>query len=143
MTMSIVVAAGCSREKDRLDEEVRQLCLKDGGIKVYETVLLPNSEYQKLLNKYGDLEIPNKQYSKPEYPFFQDVSITYLREGNPEMSRAIYKLIRRSDQKVLATSTFYSRGGGDFPGPWHESSFICPDTKASPDMANIVIRKSD
>ena len=119
-----VAIAGCVREKDRLDEEVRQLCAKDGGIKVYEQVKLPVDRF----NKYNFINFyhpTSKEPLGPEYIF--ESKTDYYRKGNPEMWRNYYRVIRRSDGKVLGESATYSRRGGDLPGPWHDSSFGCPE----------------
>ena len=42
------------------------------------------------------------------------------------MSRTHYRVLRRSEQKLLGETVLYGRGGGDLPGPWHDSSFVCP-----------------
>lgn len=40
-----LLLAGC--EKARLDAQVKELCAKDGGIKVYETVKLPADRFNQ------------------------------------------------------------------------------------------------
>ncbi|MBS1186041.1 MAG: hypothetical protein H6R04_59 [Burkholderiaceae bacterium] len=47
----LLVLGGCEREKDRLDLQVRELCAKDGDIRVYETVVLPPEKF----NKWGQV----------------------------------------------------------------------------------------
>jgi hypothetical protein len=112
--------AGC--EKARLDEQVRELCAKDGGVKVYETVQLPAEKF----DKYGNVGVPNKQYAKPSDEYYFETEIQFYREGNPSLERARTVMVRRSDGKVLGESIRYGRGGGDLPGPWHGTSFDCP-----------------
>ena len=111
------------REKDRLDEEVRQLCAKDGGIKIHERVGLTADRFDEsgFINFYHRM---SKDPLGPEYIF--ESRIDYYRRGNPEMWRNYHRVIRRFDGKVLGESVTYSRRGGDLPGPWHESSFGCP-----------------
>jgi len=114
---------GCAREKDQLDEEVRQLCAKDGGTKIHERVGLPADKFDEsgFINFYRRTA---KDPLGPEYMF--ESRIDYYRKGNPEMWRNYYRVVRRLDGKVLGESVTYSRRGGDMPGPWHESSFGCP-----------------
>lgn len=111
-------------EKARLDQQVKELCAKDGGIKVYETVRLPPEKF----NQWGQPNFFNPTQGEnalgPEYVFKREIH--YYRSGNPEMSRKHYQVIRRSDGKLLGETVFYGRGGGDLPGPWHDSSFVCP-----------------
>ena len=97
--------AGC--EKASLDQQVKELCAKDGGVKE---------------NALGT-----------EYIFKEDRH--YYRRDNPEMSRTHYQIFRRSDSKLLGETVLYARGGGDMPGPWHESSFTCPDPNKAGDVA--------
>lgn len=118
MMMTLV---GC--EKTRLDQQVKELCAKDGGVKVYETVTLPPERF----DEFGNVRIPSEQNATVADEYFRRMSTTYYRRGNPEMSRTIHQIVRRSDGKALGEAITYARGGGDLPGPWHESSFICPN----------------
>lgn len=117
----ILLLPGC--EKMRLDNQVRELCTKDGGIKVYETVKLTKEEFDRW-NKDG-FKVPEKSNVKEE-EYFYEWDIYYYQQGNPSLSRSQYRIIRRNDGKVMGESVRYSRGGGDLPGPGHESSFTCP-----------------
>ena len=104
------------------DAEVRKLCEKDGGIKVYETVTLPAEHFAK----DGSILIPAKWLAKPEDEFYSESSKVFIRKGSPEMSQLHYKVYRRSDEKLLGEAISYARRGGDMSGPWHPSSFRCP-----------------
>lgn len=120
-----LLLAGC--EKARLDEKVRELCANDGGIKVYEMVKLPAEKYNRLLDNFGRLRIPRQNEAKATDEYYDECEKHYYRQGNPEMSRNHCRIIRRSDGKVLGELVIYGRGGGDMPGPWHDSSFLCPE----------------
>ena len=142
--VSVVLSTvACEREKYRLDAEARRLCARDGGVKVYETVTLNEVEYGKLVNRYGELEIQNKKLARVSDAFYQESIRTHLKTGNPELWRSEYRIVRRSDGKVLATSVFYTRRGGDLPGPWHESSFSCPSSNDHRSLANLAIKKAN
>lgn len=126
MLLFLPLVASCATpSKSELDAEVKRLCAIDGGIKVYETVKLPADKF----NEYGQINFYHPTQGEntlgPEYLFKQET--TYYRQGNPEMSRSHYQVIRRSDNKLLGETILYGRGGGDLPGPWHDSSFRCPD----------------
>ena len=135
--------SGCEREKDRLDAEVRRLCAVDGGVRVHETVMLAGDEYQALLNRYGELQIPSKKFAKPSDAFYLESARKQLKSGNPEMWRSEFSIVRRSDGKILASSVYYTRRGGDMPGPWHESSFSCPDTRGNARFSEQAIKRTD
>ena len=106
------------------DYQVREMCAKDGGIKVYETVKLPPDKF----NEWGQVNfwIPTKDSVKPTDDYYREWDIRYYRQGNPEFSRGHFRITRQKDEKLLGESVYYGRGGGDLPGPWHGSSFRCP-----------------
>jgi hypothetical protein len=126
MLLFLPLMASCAMlRKAELDAEVRRLCAIDGGIKVYETVRLPPDKF----NQWGQINFYQPTQGEntlgAEYIFKEEQH--YYRRGNPEMSRSHYQVIRRSDNKLLGELIHYGRGGGDMPGPWHDSSFSCPD----------------
>ena len=122
LLVSLTVYAAFFTEKDRLDREVERLCAIDGGIKVYETVKLPAER----IDQYGQISIPYKKNVTPGDEYYYESSTVYLIKGNPELRQYISKIYRRSDDRLLGESTSYSRIGGDMPGPWQPSSFMCP-----------------
>jgi len=135
----LVTACAIGPSKSELDAEVKRLCAVDGGIKVYETVKLPST----LRDKYGGVRIPSKALAKPTDEYYYELDIHYYVKGNPSMSRSQYKIIRRRDGKVLGESIRYGRGGGDLPGPWHDSSFTCPAIGATPSLESSVFLVGD
>jgi hypothetical protein len=110
------------------DAEVKRLYEKDGGIKVYETVTLPAERF----NKYGQVRIPYKESAKIDDEYYIVWQVQYLKEGNPSLSRDHVQVVRRLDSKILGESISYVRIAGDIPGPWHHSTFRCPEQAASP-----------
>jgi len=131
----VLVLSGC--EQGRLDMQVRELCAKDGGLKIYETVKLPRSKFDDKghVNFFhpsnGELALG------PEYIWVREQ--VYLKKGNPSMSRIHQKVIRRSDGKLLGESIRYSRSGGDVPGPWEESAFACPEIGAHAGVLSLFV----
>jgi hypothetical protein len=105
------------------DRQVNRLCRQDGGVKVYETVKLPAERF----DRHGVMNIPKKDNVKPGNEFFYDWDIYYYKRGNPEIWRNHFRVVRTNDGKVLGEAISYGRRGGDLPGPWHDSSFGCPD----------------
>jgi len=125
----LLCLAGCSTSpsKSELDVEVTRLCAIDGGVKVYETVKLPPEKYNKLLDKFGRLWLPRRSEAKDSDEYYIESVQYYYHQGNPEMWRTEYRVMRAMDQKVLGVSVRYTRRGGEISGPWHESSYGCPD----------------
>ncbi|MCU7937650.1 MAG: hypothetical protein KZQ99_22845 [Candidatus Thiodiazotropha sp. (ex Dulcina madagascariensis)] len=111
------------------DAQVREMCAKDGGITVYETVELP----AEMFNRWGQIN-----FFKPtggedalgtEYKYIS--STLFLKRGEHfEVSilRHQRQIYRRSDNKLLGEQVSYSRRGGDLPGFWHPSSYRCQDS---------------
>ena len=111
------------------DWKVRQLCAVDGGVKVYETVTLPPERF----DNYGNVRIYDKKYANPKDEYYLESDQHYLQKGNPDQTgnpdvlQTIYRIIRRSDGKAMGEAVSYIRRGGGLPGPWHPSSFRCPE----------------
>ena len=110
------------------DAQVRNMCAKDGGVTVYETITLSEVEYKRLGGDrlYPGLPVPTARYVA-DYPYVRGFTDTILREDNPRVARSEETITRRSDGKVLARAIRYSRSGGDFPtGMSEATSFTCP-----------------
>lgn len=108
----------------RANVQVTKLCDIDGGINIYDTVILP----PEMFNQWGQINfhVPNADENAlgPAYKFIFE--LTYLKRGRPEVLKFFTKIIRRSDEKVIGESTSYVRRGGDPIGPWVGTSFVCP-----------------
>jgi hypothetical protein len=116
----------CEARKAYWDHQVKQMCEKDGGAIVYQKISLSPEEFSKMKNAFGDLTIPSKTTVKSHSIIVSDTKDTYLKQYNPVVRRSEFSLIR-NDGIVLAKQVIYSRVGGDFPSPAHESSFSCLD----------------
>lgn len=118
----VLQLSGC--QKYRLDAQVSEMCANDGGTRIYETVPLPPEKFNEW--RQVNFSVPLKDSVKRGDEYFYEWEITYYRTGNPELSKGHFKVIRQKDLKLLGESVYYSRGGGDLPGPWHGTSFRCP-----------------
>ena len=92
LLLLMLLLAGC--EKDRLDEQVKVLCAKDGGVKVYETVKLPKESF----TEHGDLKFYRATKGEdalgPDYIFVSENHGD--RSGNPRSQALHYQIVRRS-----------------------------------------------
>jgi len=139
LLLLLPVIAGCATPSQiMLDAEVKRLCAIDGGIKVYETVRLPAERF-----KLGYLRLLSKDMAKPEDEYYYESSMSYIEKGNPEMWQLHFKIYRRVDNKLLGEAISYARRGGDIPGPWHDSSFMCPDRADVSDLEKRIFTKID
>ena len=109
------------------DYQVREMCAKDGGVKVFETYPINRSQYLAWGGQDGirGIPVPHESASRSDVPVFRRTIDEVLRAGNPTVRRDVTDFIRRGDGKVLGRYTYYARRGGDFPTFAHESSFGC------------------
>ena len=130
--MSLALSGCALGVKSELDSEAERLCAIDGGVKVYEKVMLPARNF----DRFGNVPLRSKEYATPEDQYYLVSQTHYYRQGNPGFWRTVYQLIRRSDGKVLGESVYYARRGGDMrvPSPRHESSFSCPKPGDGPGL---------
>ncbi|MBS0423628.1 MAG: hypothetical protein JSR71_04180 [Proteobacteria bacterium] len=135
---SALIYASFFTEKDRLDREVKRLCAIDGGIRVYETVKLSAERF----DRYGQISIPYKENVKTGDEYYFESSTIYLIRGNPKMWQSHYRVYRVYDSKFLGESVGYARVGGDMPGPWHSSSYSCPDKVDITDLKKQIFIKN-
>lgn len=128
--------AGC--EKYSLDRQMEELCKKDGGVKVYETVMLP----PEMFDRWGD-PFPGWRERKPEDrlgPEYRYVEETvYLKEGDPfkgegRLRKTSEQIYRRTDGKLIGEAISYGRSGGDFIVYNHPTSKHCPIYKTGSEM---------
>lgn len=140
LILLLIGAAGMSGcEKARLDDEVRRLCAIDGGVKIYEKVVLSKDKF----DKYGVIAIPRLNESSAGSDYFFIYDVKYYVHGNPEMWRDHFQVIRRSDSKLLGEAISYSRRGGDLPGPWQSSSFSCPSDSDISSLKKKIFERAD
>ena len=114
-------------ERDRFDAEAERLCAIDGGIKIYETVILPSDKF----TRDGVPIIPGKEY-RNDFNYYQDSRYELLAGkmssgDGASLKRLVTRYIRASDRKVLAEFTSYTSGGGAmFAGYMHDYGYRCP-----------------
>ncbi|MDR1275004.1 MAG: hypothetical protein LBL72_01225 [Candidatus Accumulibacter sp.] len=117
------------------DAKIDRLCAVDGGIKVYETVKLPEDQF----DKWGDLKFYDQRRHEsalgPEYIFRSTNS--YFRKGSPRMRQDHVQIFRKQDMRLLGEVITYVRSGGDHPFTWIGSAYRCPEAVSS----TILIRK--
>jgi hypothetical protein len=111
------------------DVQVKEMCVRDGGVKIFEKLRISKADIDLLGRVDGKIDVPIKQLAKPESPAYMELEFTNLREGEPRITRTESAVIRRADRIVVARWVIYSRFGGDFPSPAHPSISRCPELK--------------
>jgi hypothetical protein len=139
--IAVVVAGigGCEARKAYYDWHVRKMCEKDGGVKVFESVVLTRDEYAGYVNQFGKLDIPALEKAPVGTALMHDYKNEYYRESNPRVIRYELRVLRAADNKVLGTRVSYSRIGGDLLA-FHPSRFTCPS--AGSDLFALVVQRS-
>lgn len=135
LVLSAYLLTGCA-EKYELDRQMEELCKKDGGVKIYETVKLPPEMFDELGQPHfsGDTDfkrLSNGTTRKLGEAYTYIIENTTLKAGDPlkgegYLGRSHYKIQRNSDKKILAEAIQYLRAGGDLLTFGHHSSKACP-----------------
>jgi hypothetical protein len=148
LAVLVLVLAGCQRYA--LDGQMEDLCKKDGGVKVYETVILPAGEFSsggQPLAKYVTVARTDEEYLGPAYRYLRKIEVIVGKEADPERGEGVLTrnhifIHRRSDGRLLGESIEYDRGGGDgFTFGFHPSGNYCP--KPPPNLIASVFLKGE
>ncbi len=121
---------GC--EKTELDRQMQALCQKDGGVQVYEKVLLPESMFDESGYPFpGWRDRPKSEKLGKDYDYAREEMI--LKDGEPfkgqgRLTKSNIKIYRKSDRKLLGESISYGRAGGDGIVLGHPTTNSCPAT---------------
>lgn len=107
-------------EKDRLDKKMAELCKKDGGVNIYETVKLPPEMFDDLGNVKAGVNIRKGKGYVTQFGGAYELATKTLvlkkgdsLKGEGQLVRHDTKLVRIIDNKVLAEIINYNRAGGD------------------------------
>ncbi|MGZ8271306.1 MAG: hypothetical protein ACXWT5_08980, partial [Methylophilus sp.] len=122
-------------EKDHLNAQLEELCKKDGGVMVYETVNLPADMFDQFGKPKFDrndlLKMPKNMQAHmlgDDYTYVIETTVLKAGDGWKEGSlvRSNYKILRNADKKILGEAVEYVRAGGDRWYLGHPSSDSCP-----------------
>jgi hypothetical protein len=116
LTGLLVSLSGC--ERYALDRQMEELCKKDGGVKVYETVTLSQTQYQRVLSFVVQTPLDEEDYYGPEFRYVSERQYLHGKDGDAqkgkgELVRWYSALYRARDNKLLGEAVWYARKGGD------------------------------
>ena len=144
VALPILVFGFYEGRKAYWDAKVREMCEKDGGVRILERVRISKADVEVLGHNNGKISVPIKEAAPRNAPVYSEMKTTHLREWNPEVWRREVSVVRREDQKVVAAWVSYSRVGGDFPTFAHPSSRGCPDLRrVTSDLEHLFIVEGD
>ena len=120
-------------EKDHLNAQMAELCKKDGGVKIYETVKLP----AEMFNEWGGLK--NKKFIRKDNKDLMLIGSDYIlievsvdiKKGDIQkdegvLSRTRSEVRRTINNMLLAEAVEYRRAGGDRWNAGMPSADSCP-----------------
>jgi hypothetical protein len=116
---------------------MEELCRTDGGIRVYEAVKLPPSEFNNLgqpLARHQQAS-PHEERLGPDYRYVTRRDILIGKDAHPDkgqgrLVRLYWGIYRRADGKLLGEQVEYQRIGGDgFTFGFQPSRNLCPPAK--------------
>lgn len=104
------------------DAKVKELCEKEGGVKVYEKVTLTQEEYKAMNGRNGIVLVPIERPSKKSnFPYYLVQEVTYVNK-NPDVKKLRLRYFRRNDNMVIGEYVDISRISDEKKG-----SFSCHD----------------
>lgn len=122
----LLAVAFCEINKAYWDNKVDSLCAKDGGVTIYEKIVIYRSDYKNLkTSSNGEVILPLEKQANPEDPFFIRYSVEFIHDGFTSVKRGETSFVRNNDKKILSKQILYTRGGGDFPTGFEGSSYMC------------------
>ena len=134
LSLLVVSCTGCSTiRKAYWDHKVKELCLKEAGVTVYERVGMSKEEYD-------NLKIKPIKYSDSSQKYFNTFDTEYLYKTSGDVGIKVMKftgsIVRKIDQKVLGDHVAFGRSGGDsiFFSWMQPSHYDCSSLKKEPDL---------
>lgn len=105
-------------DKDGANKYIQELCTKDAGVMVYETVKLPANQFDKWGMPRGKDWDQSVKVSTLDPAYASEISTETLKKGDPlkgevEIWRLHQRILRKVDGKLLAEAISYGRRGGD------------------------------
>lgn len=120
---------GAQSSKATWDDRVTELCMLEGGVKIFETISLSQEDYVRLGGFNGEIPLPREGSPIAEgAEYVIRTKYEELNESSPRVSKSENIILRVRDGLVLGTFTIFSRVGGDSGLLYSESSsFSCTD----------------
>lgn len=112
-----------------VDLKVTELCQKDGGIEVFEQVILSKEAYEKNEGRRGSIAIFPESNTKDKHDYFFSVYNEIIGKSDPQIKMRLSTTYRKIDMKIMQVRKNYYRRGGDAPTFSHLSSFSCLDVQ--------------
>ena len=108
------------------DKRVEEMCRSDGGVTVYEKVILTKDQFDSISQNIGT---ERKKGSSGYYLRSRENVLHYGLVGNLRVGRNETYLVRTKDEEVLGNRISYMRVGGDLFIVDFPSSFGCSRLK--------------
>jgi hypothetical protein len=111
------------------EARVREMCEKDGGVRIFERVLVTPAQVKTLPRVGSHLVVPEEGNAKPDTPVFRRISRTQIRDDDPPIVRHEETIVRRYDQRIVGVAVSYSWTPVEYPSSFiaHPAKMWCPD----------------
>ncbi len=120
LTLILISLLGC--EQMRVDAQMEALCEQDGGMKIYEKVVLPKKVF-----KYGGNPVFYKTWNSSGGGYRFDSKLQQIKRIKPTLDKVTYTVIREKDNQILGSLVMYHRiGGGIMPTLGPDPAKHCP-----------------
>ncbi len=119
--LALMLSACGESDADRVDKQLAVLCAGEVGLKVFERIEVAKEDY-------GRYEYMPWQYSQAEGHYLETIlnpSVKYYQKYEREeiikamgygekasLTKFVHKIVRSSDQKLMAVHIDYGRSGG-------------------------------
>jgi len=132
VVIGVAGIGGCEARKAYYDWKISRLCETEGGVTVFDQIVVSSTEVSSLPKVGGMLGVAPEALAKSEEPAFSRTKRTLLHSsGGLSVLKYETEILRRSDGKLAARSVTFTRAGGDFPSFAHSSTFTCPEEVAT------------
>lgn len=134
--------SGC--EQAVVDAQMEALCKRDGGMKIYEKVVLPKDQFKKYGNPifYETWNTSGGGYkfvSKSEKIKVARPRLDFLTWNHANLTKNTSMVIREADKKILGTLVYYQRiGGAIMPRLGPDPAKSCPSDASENQFLKVI-----
>jgi len=130
---------------NRWDSRIIEMCEEEGGAVINEIVTLTQEEFDAYGPIQGVIPIPSEAASHLyQLPYFNRRTTTVINENDPRVVRLNFLVIRKSDEREMASSVSFARISEDsWLGIRYDSGFSCANVEGvtldiSPQLFEII-----
>ena len=102
IVVSLILVVGFYEgRKSYWDWKVKELCAKDGGVRIFERIAISKEQANSMPKVNDFLGLTPEVLAKPSAPAYLVMRSVVLREGDPTVIRHENQIVRRSDRRIV------------------------------------------